>query len=173
MKLGNNDAFGPVDDESAVVGHQGNLTKEDFFFLDIANRFDVGIGILVVNCQPNFHFQGHAVTHAALLAFLLIVLVLQTDRLAAVRAQFRTDRIEGAANMAESLAGAQRIDLDARVAILTGRPQKPQAFEVAALALPVPNLVLDKIERRGFAKIRNREDGFEYRLQTRALALLG
>jgi len=26
-----------IDDESAVVGHQTEFTKEDFFFLDVAN----------------------------------------------------------------------------------------------------------------------------------------
>jgi hypothetical protein len=98
--------------------------------------------------------------------------MLQTDRLAAIGAQLRTDRIEGTAHVAESFARAQGIDLDARIAILTGRPQKSQAFKVAALALPVADLIFDEIQHCRLAKIRNRKDGFEYRLQTGAFALL-
>ena len=40
--------------------------------------------ILVVNSQPDLDLQRNAVAHAALLALLLIVFVLQADRLAAV-----------------------------------------------------------------------------------------
>ena len=89
MKLRDDYALSSVDDESSVVGHQRNLAKEDLFFLDIANRLDVGVRILVVNREPNFDLERHAVTHAALLAFLLVVLVFQPHRLAAIRTQFR------------------------------------------------------------------------------------
>ena len=82
----------------------------------LMSRIDLmlGIRILVVNRQANLDLQRHAVAHAALLTLLLIVLVLQADRLAAVRAQFRTHRVESAADVTESLARAQRIDLDLR-----------------------------------------------------------
>ena len=88
MKLRNDYALSSVDDEGSVVGHQRNLTKENFFFLDIANRLNVRVGILVVNRETNLDLERHAVTHAALLTLLLIVLVFQSDRLAAIRAQF-------------------------------------------------------------------------------------
>ena len=60
MKLANDDALGSVDDERAVVGHQRNFAKEDFFFLDVADRLQAGVRILVVNRQPNFDLQRHA-----------------------------------------------------------------------------------------------------------------
>src|SRR3954465_11996078 len=110
MQLGNNHAFGSVDDESSVVGHQRNFTKEDFFFLDVADRFDVRVGIFVIYGQANLDLERHAVTHAALLTLLLIVLMLQADRLAAIRTQFRPYRIEGAANVAKRFARAQWIN---------------------------------------------------------------
>src|ERR1044071_2719933 len=110
MKLGNDDALSPVNDESAVVGHQGYFTEEDFFFLDVANRLHIRVRIFVENREADFHFQRHAVTHAAFLTLLLIVFVLQTDRLAAIRTQLGAHRIEGAANVAESFARTQRLD---------------------------------------------------------------
>src|SRR5205823_14790503 len=90
MKLRNNHALSSVDDKRAVVSHQRDLAKEDFLFLDVADRFDVCVGIFIENREANLHLQRHAVTHAAFLAFLLIMLVLQTNRLSAVRAQFGT-----------------------------------------------------------------------------------
>src|SRR6185503_6915590 len=171
MQLGNDDALSSIDDESAVIGHQRNFAKEDFFFLDIANRFDVGVGVFVVNREPDFHFQRHAVTHAALLALLLIVFVLQTDRLTAVRAQLGTNGIESSANVAKRFAGTQRIDFDVGPATLTGGAQVLETFKIAALALPVTDLILDEIERGRFAKIRNRKYRLEDRLQAGADAL--
>src|SRR5262249_10287786 len=153
MKLRNDHTLSSVDDERAIVSHQRNLAEEDFLFLDVADRLDVRIRILVVNRETNLHLERHAVTHAALLALLLIVLVFQAAGLAAVRAQFGTNRIESAANVAECLARTQRIDFDLRAAALTGRAQVLETFEVAALTLPVADLVLDKIQRRRLAEI--------------------
>ena len=90
MKLRNDDAFSAIDDERAVVGHQRNLAKENFFFFDIADGFDVRIRIFVEDRQPNLDLQRHAIAHAALLTLLLIVFVLEADRLTAIRAQLRS-----------------------------------------------------------------------------------
>ena len=48
-----------------------------------------------------------------------------------------------------------------------------QADEPAALALPVPDRVLDELERRVLAEVADREDRLEDRLQPRILALRG
>src|SRR5205807_8347482 len=153
MKLGNDYALSSVDDESSVVGHQRNLAKENFFFLDVANRFYVGVRILVVNGEANLYLQRNAVAHAALLTLLLIVLVLEPDRLAAIRAQLRTHWIESAADVTERFSGPQRIDLNAGLAVLAGGAQILKPFQVAALTLPVADVILDEIERRRLAKI--------------------
>ena len=117
MKLRNDDALGAVDDEGTVVGHQRNFAKEDFFFLDVANRERFGFRILVVNRQTNLHLERHAVAHAAFLTLLLIVLVLQADRLAAVFAKLWAHGVERAALVTERFARRQRIDLDRRAAV--------------------------------------------------------
>src|SRR4029079_2282095 len=110
--------------------HQRDFAEEDFFFLDVANRLDVRVRIFVVNRQANLHLERHAVTHAALLTLLLIMFVLQADRLSAVRAQLGTHGIKRAANVAEGLAGTEWVDFDLRAATLTGRAEVLQTFEV-------------------------------------------
>ena len=172
MKLRNDDALGSVDDERTVVGHQRNLAEEDFFFLDVADGRDVRVSVLVVDRQADLDLERNAVRHAAFLALLLIVLVLQTDRLAAVVAEIRANGVERAAVVTKHLGRVERIDLDLGAAVLTVCPQVFEALEVSALALPVADLVLDKFERRCLAKIRNRKDRLKYRLQPDVVALL-
>src|SRR5258708_6072175 len=171
VQLRHDHALSSIDDESAVVGHQRNLTKEDFLFLDVANRFYVRIRIFVVDSQPDLYLEGHAIAHAALLTFLLIVFVLEANGLAAVRAKFRPDIIKGAAHVTECLAWPQRIDLDAGLATLTRRAQVFQSFQIAALALPIADLIFDKVERRSFAKVGDRKHRPKDRLKASALAL--
>src|SRR6266550_5598972 len=173
VQLGHDYALSSVDNESAVVSHQRNFAKEDFFFLDVANRFYVRVRIFVVDGQPDLYFERHAIAHAALLTLLLIMFVLESDGLAAVRAKFRTDVIEGAAHVTECLAGPQRIDFDTGLAILARRAQVFQSFQIAALALPIADLIFDKVERRGFAKVGDRKHRLKDRLKTSALALFG
>src|SRR5204863_5757255 len=101
--------------------------------------------IFVVNRQPDLHLERHAVAHAALLTFLLIVLVLKTYGFAAVLAKLWSHVIESAAFMAEGFACGERIHLNSRTACFAVRSQVIEPFEPAALALPVSNLILDKI----------------------------
>jgi hypothetical protein len=49
VQLADDDAFGAVDDERAVLRHQRDVAVENFLFLDVANGLRAGIGILVVN----------------------------------------------------------------------------------------------------------------------------
>src|SRR5262245_21182976 len=46
-----------------------------------------------------------------------------------------------------------------------------EALELAALALPVPDGVLDELQRAGLPEIGDREDRLEDRLQPRVLAV--
>ena len=119
MELGNDNALRAIDNEGAIVGHQRNLTKEDLFFLDVANRQGFRFRILVINGQPDLHLEGHAITHAALLALLLVVFVLQTYRFSTVFTKLRTHVVEGAAFVTEGFARGQWIYLDRRTAGLT------------------------------------------------------
>src|SRR5215204_796856 len=52
-------------------------------------------------------------------------------------------------------------------------PQVMQGLQLAALALPVADGVLDELKRRVLAEIANRKYRFEHRLQTLVLALGG
>ena len=47
-----------------------------------------------------------------------------------------------------------------------------QAFEVPALALPVSDGIADELEGRYSTKIRDRENGIEYRLEACVVAFL-
>jgi len=47
-----------------------------------------------------------------------------------------------------------------------------KTFEVSALALPVTDLILDKLQRGSLAEVRNRENRFENRLEPDRFALL-
>src|SRR4029079_10009927 len=49
--------------------------------------------------------------------------------------------------------------------------QVVQTLQLSALALPVADRVLDELERGVLAKVADREDRLEHRLQTRVLAL--
>ena len=49
--------------------------------------------------------------------------------------------------------------------------QVMQPLQLAALALPVADRILDELERRVLAEVTNREDGLEHRLQAGVFAL--
>src|SRR5205085_3102857 len=58
-----------------------------------------------------------------------------------------------------------------RAAVLAGLAQMVEAGELAALALPVADRILDELERRVLAEVADRENGLEHGLQARVLAL--
>jgi hypothetical protein len=97
------------------------------------------------------------VTHAAFLALLLIVFVLQADWLAAVFAKLRAHKVERAAAMTERFARCERVHLDRGAALFTIRAQVVKTFETSAFALPVTNLVLDEVEGGGAAEVGDRK----------------
>src|SRR5690606_11962220 len=82
VKLRDDDALRSVNDKRAVFGHQRDLAEEDLFFLDVADRRNARVGVFVENRQADLYLQRNAVGNAAFLAFLLVVLVFQADRLA-------------------------------------------------------------------------------------------
>ena len=50
VELTDDDPLGAVDNERAVLGHQGKFTEIDFLLFDIANRLGTGIA---------FHIPGN------------------------------------------------------------------------------------------------------------------
>src|SRR5207248_2029608 len=58
-----------------------------------------------------------------------------------------------------------------RAAVAARLAQMMQSLQLAALALPVADRVLDELERRVLAEVADGKHRFEHRLQTRVLAL--
>src|SRR6202030_2192489 len=171
VQLADDHALGAVDDERAVFGHQRNIAKENFLLLDVANGLGAGIGILIVNREADCDLERRGIRHAALLALIHVVLELQRDRIAALVAERRRVLVECAALRAQHVAGLIGIRNNGRSAIPAGGAQVVQAAQVAALALPVADCVVDEIELRESAKILDRKYRRENGLQTGILAL--
>jgi hypothetical protein len=173
VQLADDDALGAVDDERPVVGHQRDVAEVDLLLLDVADGLDAGLGVLVPDHEPDRDLERHGVGHAALLALVHVVLQLQPDGVAADVADVAAGLVGLAAARAEHLVLAVRIG-DERVAAADARlAQVVQARQPAALALPVPDRVLDELERRVLAEVADREDRLEHRLQPGVLALGG
>ena len=100
MQLGDDDAFGPVDDERPVLGHQRDVAEEDLFFLDVVDRPLIGFRIPVPDGQPDLYLQGYGVRLAALLALLHVVFDLQVDPIPAVVADGTVPRVFDALQLA-------------------------------------------------------------------------
>jgi hypothetical protein len=164
---------GAVDDERAVVRHQRDVAEVDLLLLDVADGLDAGLRVLVPDDEPDRHLERHGVGHAALLALVDVVLELHPDRVAADVADVAAGLVLHAAARAEHVVVAQRIGNEGRAAVLARLAQVVQAGELAALALPVADRILDELERRILPEIADREDGLEDRLQARVLALGG
>ena len=165
------DPLGAVDDERPVLGHQRDVAEVDLLLLDVADGLDAGLGILVPDDEADRDLERHGVGHAALLALVDVVLQLQADGVAADVADVAARLVGLAAARAEHLAIAVRIGDERRAAVAAGLPQVMQPGELAALALPVADRVLDELERGVLAEVADRKDRLEHRLETRVLAL--
>ena len=73
VHLADDDALGAVDDERAVVRHQGHVAHVDGLLLDVADRAGAGILVHVPDDQAQDHLQRRCERHAALDAFLDVV----------------------------------------------------------------------------------------------------
>ena len=74
VHLADDDPLGAVDDEGAVVRHQGHVAHVDVLLLDVADRARAGVLVDVPDDQAQGHLQRRGVGHAALLALLDVVL---------------------------------------------------------------------------------------------------
>jgi len=120
---------------------------------------------------PDGDLQRRRVGHAALFALCHVVLQLQADRVAALVAEVGRVRVVGAAARAQHVARVERVGDDGRAAVLTRRTQVVQPLQVAALALPVADRVIDELELRHVAEVGDGKDGLEDGLQARFVAL--
>ena len=171
VQLRDDDALGAVDDERAVVRHQRDIAEVDLLLLDVADGLHAGLGVLVPHHEPDRDLERHGVGHAALLALVDVVLQLHPDRVAADVADVAAGLVLLAATRAEHLVVAIRVGDQGRAAATAGFSQVVQAGQLAALALPVADRILDELERRVLSEVADREDRLEDRLQPRILAL--
>ncbi len=166
VELADDDPLGAVDDERTVVGHQRDVAEVDLLLLGVAHHARSGLGVLVVDEQPEGGAQGNAVGHAALLALLDGVLELQVDRVAAGIAARHPVAVDDAAIGAGDGLLVRVVGHDLRPAVGARHPEVLEPLELAALALPVAERVLHEVERAGLAEVGEREDVLEHRLQT-------
>src|SRR5262249_45711452 len=150
-----------VDDERTVLRHQRNIAKENFLLFDIADALVAGLGIFVVNRQPDRDLERSGIGHAALFALGYVIFQLQANRITALVAEVRRIGVVCAALLAEHVAGMKRIGNDRVAAITAGCAQVVQAFEVSALALPVADGEINKSQLGDVAEIGNGEDGLK------------
>ena len=131
-------------------------------------------GSLSIDGQPDGDLERRGVGHAALFALRHVVLQLQADRVAALVAEGDDVLVEGAALVAKHVARVERIGADGGAAIRVRQvgAQVMQTLQVAALALPVADRIIDKLELADAAEIGDRKDGFEDSLQTDVVALV-
>src|ERR1035437_2827556 len=98
--------------------------------------------------------------------------LLQTHRVAALVAERDHVFVKRAAMMAQNVAGVEGVRADGGAATAAGRPQMVQPLQIAALAFPVADRVIDKFQIAHTAKIGDREHAVEYGLQANVLALI-
>src|SRR4030095_12576636 len=171
VQLRDDDALGAVDDEGAVLRHQRDVAEVDLLLLDVADGLDARLRGLVPDDEADRHLQRHGVRHAALLALVDVVLQLEADGVAADVAHVAARLVALAAARAQHFAVAVRIGDERRAAVAARLAQVVEPLQLAALALPVADRILDELQRGVLAEVADREDRFEHRLETRILAL--
>ena len=131
--------------------------------------------ILVVNRQADGHLERSGVGHAALFALGDVVFQLQAHRIAAAVAEGDDILVERSAAVAQHVADMERIGFDGGAAarIAAGGTQVMQPLQVAALALPVSDRVIDELQLAQPAEIGDRKHGIEHALQAGIFPLAG
>jgi len=146
VQLRHDDTLSAIDDERSVVAHQRDVAEIDFLLLDVADRLDRRLGVLVPDHQADGHLQRHGVGHAAFLALLDVVLQLHADG-GAADVTHRAARLVGAAaRVTDDGAFPVRIGRQRGAAAFALLAQVLKAGEPAALALPVADGIVDELE---------------------------
>ena len=150
----------------------GMSPKIDLLLLDVADGLDPGLGILVPDDETDGDLERDRVGHAALLA--LVDVVLELHRRPSGRRYRRRRRAPGlpCRNRGHSTSWSPYGSAISVAPQLAARlAQVVQTGELAALAFPVADRVLDELERRVLAEVADRKDRLEDRLQAGVLAL--
>ena len=173
MQLRHDHALGAVDDERAVARHQRDVAKVDLLLLDVPDGLDTSLGVLVPDHEADGHLEGHGVGHTPLLTLFDVVLELEGDCVPAHVAHRTADLVGLATRRADQLPLAHRVGLEHRPAARAGLTQVMKTGQPSALAVPVPDRVLDELERRVLSKVADRKHRLEHGLQPSVVTLAG
>jgi hypothetical protein len=73
VHLGDDHAFGAVDDEGALVGHQRDVAHVDVLLLDVLDGLGAGFFVHIKDDQAHLDLQRSRIGHVALDAFFNVV----------------------------------------------------------------------------------------------------
>ncbi len=155
VQLTDDHALGAVDDERTVIRHQRDLAEEDFLFLDVPDALGARFGVFRVHGQANGHLERRRVSHAPLFALCLVVLswrptgsphLLQNVTIFWLNVPQWWQRMSPGWNGSVLMAAPH-------CGIAASRTQVVKAFEVAALAFPVADRVIDEFQLADAAEI--------------------
>src|SRR5262249_21646430 len=173
VQLADDNALRTVNDERAVLRHQRDFAEVDLLFLDVTNRLGAGIGILVENRETNDDLQRRCIGHASLLALRNVVFQIELNRISALIAESNLILIRGAALWTHyGRLGLKRIRRDCGAARFAGAAKVMKSFQIPTLAFPISDGIADELERRDSAKVRDRKNRVEYRLEASVVAFL-
>ena len=171
VQLADDDALGAVDDEGAVGGHQRNVAEEHLLLFHVADGAVARLRVLVEDGQAHGDLERSGIGHATLFAFGHVVLQLQAHRIAALVAEIGRISVIGAALGAQHIAQVERVGLHRCAAVAAGGAQVVQPLEVAALAFPVADGILDELQLRHIAEVGDGKYRLEHRLQSGIVTL--
>ena len=104
MQLADDHSLRSVNDERAVICHQGDIAEEDFLLLDVPHGFRARFRILVINRQAHGDFQRRGISHPAFLALSHVIFQLQGDWIPAFVAERGSISVQRAAAFAHHVA---------------------------------------------------------------------
>ena len=165
VQLGDDDSLGPVDDEGPGVGHQGELTEVELFFLDVPNLAG-SILLGVESDQAESQPQRHLVGHPPFPAFLGRERLTETYRRPADIADLDLVGVGLPAGGAHDLGLVGITRLEPRTTVLADQSKVLETSEDPAPAGPVPDLIANKLELAGLTKIGEWKNRAQHRLQT-------
>ena len=179
VELRDDDALRPVDDEGAVVRHEGDVAEVDLLLLDVPDRPLLrgalprrGV-LLVEDLEAERHLERHGVGEPALLALGDRERQAELDRRPADLVDRDLVRVRVAAGLALDPVRARVLHPHRRAAVLAGEPQVLDPLEPAAPRRPLADAVGDVLERAGLAEVGEGEHAAEDGLQTDVRPLRG
>ena len=157
--------------KQTVFRHQRDVPEVDLLLLDISDRSNFSVGVFVPHDQPDGHLKRNGKGHPPLLALVQVVFEVQLDRITTIITTLDFVWIVDTTALTSNGVDGVGIQDQGLPTLLTLRPQMLETIQLATLTLPVADRVLDEFQRRGPAKVGNRKNRIEHRLQTNILTL--